>query len=128
VKHEAGRDTLDVIGLSADGKTLEVVEAKGGSARLKDSNGRTIGHDAAGNKIWAAQGSTDYLNDLLQKDKNIPTLLENKEELAAGLQDGSIQVRYRLAKAPASGNATVADLTIDPSRIDYSFAMRKVTP
>ena len=120
-KQASGANTFDTIGLSADGKTLEILEAKGGSSELSKT-GRIIGEDNSGNPIRAEQGSTDYLNDLLQNDKNLKKLLERRPDIAEGLRNGTIKIRYRVVKAPGDGTASVADLFIDNSRIDYSFA------
>ena len=43
-------------------------------------------------------------------------------DIAEGLRNGTIKIRYRVVKAPGDGTASVADLFIDNSRIDYSFA------
>jgi len=118
--HKAGANTFDVAGLSPDGKTLIIVEAKGGSSQLS-ATGRVVGCDAAGNKIRAPQGSVEYLNDLLAKDKNLQALFEARPDIADGLRDGTITIEYKLVKAPGYGTATVQDLPIDPNQINLDF-------
>ena len=120
VDQASGANTFDVVGLSADGKTLQIVEAKGGASQLSKT-GRIVGTDAYGNPIRAAQGSTDYLNNLLRTDKNLRALFKARPDIAQGLKDGSIRIEYSVARAPGDGTATVTDLIIDRSSLDLSF-------
>ena len=85
-----------------------------------------MGYDAAGNEIRAPQGSVEYLNDLLAKDKNLHALFEARPDIADGLCDGTITIEYELVKAPGDGTATVQDLPIDPSQINLDFLGPKI--
>jgi len=116
----SGANTFDVVGLSADGKTLLIVEAKGGSSELSKT-GRIIGYDALGNPVRAPQGSVEYLNNLLTVDKNLKNLLKNSPELAEGLRNGTIKIEYQLAKASGDGTSFLSGLVSDQSQIDLSF-------
>ncbi len=116
----SGAGTFDVLGLSADGKTLIIVEAKGGGSQLS-ATGRIVGSDAVGNPVRVPQGSIDYLNDLLAKDKNLQDLFSSRPDIAKGLKDGTISIDYKVAKAPGDGTAAATDLPIDSTKIDLSF-------
>jgi len=116
----SGANTFDVVGLSADGKTLVIVEAKGGGSQLS-TTGRIVGRDAMGNPIRAPQGSVEYLNDLLAKDQNLKDLFTNRPDIADGLRDGTITIDYQLAKAPGDGTATIIDLVTDQTQINLDF-------
>ena len=117
---KSGAGTFDVVGLSADGTILKLVEGKGGRSRL-NKKGRIIGYDPiTGQAIRAEQGSTDYLNDLLQTDPNLKVLFKYRPEIADGLRNGTIKIEYGLAKAPGNGTSTYTEFLIDSTRLDYS--------
>jgi hypothetical protein len=100
---------LDLIGLSHDGKTLTVVEAKGGASTL---GSRLV------DGVRAEQGSSLYLNDLLHRDPRFLQYLDQHPDFARQLADGKIHIDYDLVRAAGSGQITVRPFTVDPGQLD----------
>ncbi|MEO5535591.1 MAG: hypothetical protein ABIR17_10715 [Pseudolysinimonas sp.] len=101
-----GSGRFDLVGLSADGHTLIVVEAKGGSATLGE--GRLLPDG-----VRAPQGSTAYFADVFRKDPALGELLNTRPDLAQGLAGGTIGVRYDLVQARGTGAVSVFDLRLN---------------
>lgn len=96
---------LDLVGLSRDGETLTVVEAKGGdSARL--GTRRVDG-------VRMEQGSTAYLDELLHRDERLGSYLQEHPDLARRLAAGEVTIEYKLVHARGSGSVRVVDFTLD---------------
>ncbi|WP_156252116.1 hypothetical protein [Pseudactinotalea terrae] len=99
---------------SAPGQLI-VGEAKGGSARLSE-NGRLLEDGSR-----AAQGSTLYFNEIWRRDPALQQLLQDRPDIAAGIADGSIEIRYQLVHTAADGTVTVSDLPLDPAYLDLGL-------
>ena len=110
-----GSGQFDGVGYNAERGELVVGEAKGGGARLS-STGRLLPDGSR-----AGQGSTLYFNEVWRLDPNIQQLLESRPDIAAGLADGSVTVRYQLAHTAADGTVTVSDLPLDPAYLDLGL-------
>ena len=99
---------LDLIGVSKDGKSLTVVEAKGGdSARL--------GERTTTGGVRAEQGSTAYLNDLLHRDPRFAQYLRDNPGFAQELAHGRVTVDYPLVVARSNGTVRVTEFKLDPA-------------
>ena len=46
---------------------------------------------------------------------------ESRRRLAAGIADGSIEIRYQLVHTAADGTVTVSDLPLDPAYLDLGL-------
>lgn len=112
---KSGSGRFDGAGYNAEARELIIGEAKGASARLSQS-GRLLEDGTR-----AAQGSTLYFNDVWRHDPAIRQLLESRPDLAAGLADGTITVRYQLVHTAADGTVTVSELPLDPAYLDLGL-------
>ncbi len=101
-----GSGRFDLVGLSDDGLTLIVVEAKGGTASL--GAGRLL---PDGTRV--AQGSTAYFVEIFRRDPEIAELLRTRPDIAQGLADGTIGFRYDLVQARPNGSVSVSDLRLN---------------
>lgn len=110
-----GKDSFDQVGLSADGSTLVITEAKGGASSLSKA-GRVLPDGTR-----APQGSTMYFNDVFRVDKQLQQHLAENPALAEGLADGSIKVSYQLVKAKESGSVTVQEIVLNPNALDLGL-------
>jgi len=106
-----GPGRFDTIGLSRDGQTLILMEAKGGNARLS-TTGRLLPDGTR-----APQGSTHYFNDVFRVDPNVRALLEANPALRQGLADGTIKVDYQLTTASPTGRVSLFDLQLDANAL-----------
>ncbi|MGC5222224.1 hypothetical protein ACPW96_06435 [Micromonospora sp. DT81.3] len=111
----ASAGQFDQVGLTHDGRTLIVAEAKGGSAELS-ARGRVLPDGTR-----AAQGSTLYFNDVFRVDPTLQRYLAENPDVAHGLADGTIDVRYQLVKADGSGSVQIEDLALDPEALDLTL-------
>ena len=107
----AGAGQFDQVGLSDDGRTLIVAEAKGGSANLSTS-GRLLPDGTR-----AAQGSTLYFNDVFRVDPTLQKYLADNPDVADGLADGTIDVRYQLVRVDGNGGVRIEDLALDAATL-----------
>ncbi|MBS3178922.1 MULTISPECIES: hypothetical protein [unclassified Pseudoclavibacter] len=110
-----GRDSFDQVGLSEDGSTLVITEAKGGASSLSKA-GRVLPDGTR-----APQGSTMYFNDVFRVDKQLQQHLAENPALAEGLADGSIKVSYQLVKAKENGSVTVQEIVLNPNALDLGL-------
>lgn len=110
-----GPGQFDGAGYNAAAGELIVGEAKGASATLSQT-GRLLPDGSR-----AAQGSTLYFNDVWRVDPAIAELLQRRPDIASGLADGSITVRYQLAHTAADGTVRVSDLPLDPAYLDLGL-------
>lgn len=107
--------SFDQVGLTNDGSTMIFGEAKGGTADL-NPRGREVQPG-----IRAGQGSTEYFNDVFRRDKALQRYLKDNPEIAQGLANGDIQVKYQLIKADVDGNVSVYDLPLDSAHLNLEF-------
>ncbi|WP_420115016.1 hypothetical protein [Pseudactinotalea sp.] len=112
-----GPGRFDGVGYLPEERVLLVGEAKGGRSTLS-SSGRLL---ADGSR--AAQGSTMYFNDVWANDPQIAQMLAENPEIAQGLADGSISVRYELVHTAADGTVKVSTLQLDPSRLSLDLGL-----
>jgi hypothetical protein len=111
----AGSGQFDQVGLTDDGRTLIVAEAKGGSASLSTS-GRLLPDGTR-----AAQGSTLYFNDVFRVDPTLQKYLADNPDVADGLADGTIDVRYQLVRVDGNGVVRIEDLALDTATLALSL-------
>ncbi|MCC2319564.1 hypothetical protein [Cellulomonas xiejunii] len=107
----AGRDTIDIVGLTRERDQLLFVEAKGGGSQLS-SSGRVLP-----DMTRAPQGSPAYLADVVRVDKALQQWLRANPDIAQGLVDGTVTPRYQLVQAAANGTVRIFELTVDRSLI-----------
>jgi len=112
-----GSGVFDKWGITSERSTLVLVEERGGTATLSPS-GRLL---ADGTRV--PQGSTAYMMDVARND---PTLLDwladpVNTDVAHGLADGKVGVRYVLATSPGDGTTIVKDLVVNPDHVDWSW-------
>ncbi|WP_424467618.1 hypothetical protein [Pseudoclavibacter helvolus] len=110
-----GKGTFDQVGLTNDGTTLIVTEAKGGTATLS-KDGRVLPDGTR-----APQGSTHYFNDVFQNDPNLAAYLRDNPHIAQGLADGSVTVSYQLVKATPTGKVKIDELVLNPNELDLGL-------
>jgi hypothetical protein len=107
-----------VVGMTADGKQPHVIESKGGPYHEGDLGQSIIGFDTNHQPIWAGRGSTDYLSTLLATNPDLITLFHARPDIARGIQDGTITIRYSMVIAPGGNEpSTITDFIIDPDRL-----------
>jgi len=106
-----------VVGLSADGTKLQIIESKGETWDGITTGGAIIGFDENNQPIWADRGSTDYLDHLLHWNTDLITLFHHRPDIANGLRDGSITIEYAMSYAPGDGTSTYTPFIIDPTRL-----------
>ncbi|GIG40640.1 hypothetical protein [Cellulomonas phragmiteti] len=107
----AGRDTIDIVGLTRERDQLLFIEAKGGGSRLSTS-GRLLPDGTR-----APQGSPAYLADVVRVDKALQQWLRDNPDIVQALVDGTVRPRYQLVHATAKGTVRIFELTIDPALI-----------
>lgn len=107
----AGRDTIDIVGLTKQRDELLFVEAKGGRSRLS-ATGRLLPDGTR-----APQGSPAYLADIVRVDKTLQQWLRDNPDIVKGLMDGTVTPRYQLVQAAADGTVRISELTLDRSLI-----------
>lgn len=105
----ASSGQFDQVGLTRDGDTLIVAEAKGGTANLSTS-GRALPDGTR-----APQGSTLYFNEIFRLDPTFQSFLASRPDVVRGLMDGSIDIRYMVVRADTNGGVHVEDLALDPA-------------
>ncbi|MBD7919153.1 hypothetical protein H9657_12815 [Cellulomonas sp. Sa3CUA2] len=108
---DAGRDTIDIVGLVHERDQLLFVEAKGGGGRLSTA-GRLLPDNTR-----APQGSPAYLADVVRVDKALQQWLHDNPDIVQGLMDGTVRPRYQLVHATAKGTVRIFELTVDPTLI-----------
>ena len=103
----AGRPgEADLIGVSPDGNSIKVVEAKGGTASLGD--GRYLpDHEPPGR---AQQGSGAYLDDLLRRDPGFQSALQSNPALRQAYENGTLKIDYTVVSASPTGRVTETPL------------------
>ena len=85
-------------------------EAKGGTSAL--GSGRMV------DGVRAQQGSTTYLNDVARSDPRFADAMRSRPELAEGIRNGTVEVRYEVVQAKPDGSVSVTKLRLDPDRLD----------
>lgn len=110
-----GKNSFDQVGLSEDGSTLVIAEAKGGTSSLSKA-GRVLPDGTR-----APQGSTMYFNDVFRVDKQLQQHLAENPVLAEGLANGTIKVSYQLVKAKPDGIVTVQEIVLNPNALDLGL-------
>lgn len=108
----ASAGQFDQVGLTRDGTTLIVAEAKGGAADLS-SSGRLL---PDGSRV--PQGSTAYFNEVFRLDPTLQQWLADNPAIAHGLLDGDIDIRYQLVRTDGNGVVRIEDLALDPRSLD----------
>jgi hypothetical protein len=109
-----------VVGLSRDGRQLQVVESTGGPCDSADLGQRVIGVGRDGVPVYAARGSTDYLSFVLATDPNLMALFQARPDIAEGIRSGAIGIRYSMVVASGDGTSTATDFVIDRDRLQLS--------
>ena len=65
----------------------------------------------------AAQGSTLYFNDVFRVDPTLQKYLADNPDIADGLADGTIDVRYQLVRVDGNGVVRIEDLALDAATL-----------
>jgi hypothetical protein len=108
----ASAGQFDQVGLTRDGSTLIVAEAKGGTADLS-SSGRLL---PDGSRV--PQGSTAYFNEVFRLDPTLQQWLADNPAIARGLLDRDIDIRYQLVRTDGNGVVRIEDLALDARSLD----------
>ncbi|MGZ0067978.1 glycohydrolase toxin TNT-related protein [Microbacterium arborescens] len=108
----ASAGQFDQVGLTRDGTTLIVAEAKGGAADLS-SSGRLLPDGSR-----APQGSTAYFNEVFRLDPTLQQWLADNPAIARGLLEGDIDIRYQLVRTDGNGVVRIEDLALDSRSLD----------
>ncbi|MFT4051405.1 MAG: hypothetical protein QM677_04050 [Microbacterium sp.] len=104
-------------GLGAGHRRLYIAEAKGGTAGLSET-GRKLPDGTR-----APQGSTAYFNDLFAADQKFQEYLTEHPDIAKGLADGTIDVKYLLIRADTHGAIHTEELLLDPNTLDLKLPL-----
>jgi hypothetical protein len=97
----------DLVGITPNGDSMRVVEAKGGTADL--GRGRLL----EGTELRAQQGSPEYLNEVLRLDPRFQQHLRDNPAFARRLANGEVKIEYHMVSAEADGTVTVTRLRLD---------------
>ena len=112
-----GRDSFDKTALMFNRSELWLLEEKGGSATLSEM-GRLLPDGSR-----AAQGSTLYMMDVAKHDQKFLAYMADPAhaDVAQGLKDGTMSVRYILTTSPGDGTTMMEDLVLNPDYVDWSW-------